>query len=161
MKLALMVIDMQIAYYRERSRASMDAAAEYINAAVDLFREKGLPVIWVQDRGDVVPGDPGFELLESLEPREGEYRIVKNYGNSFNGTDCEKILRDEKADCVVVTGYCAENCVLSTYRGALDLDLLPMVLRGALASGSAENLRFVENISETVTFRVLAKMADC
>jgi nicotinamidase-related amidase len=35
-----------------------------------------------------------------------------------------------------MAGYCAEYCVLSTYRGAIDLDLNPILLRDALASGS-------------------------
>lgn len=57
-----------------------------------------------------------------------------------------------------MTGYCAEHCVLSTYRGARDLDLFPILLKNGIASGKTANKEFVENISETVTCGVLIKM---
>ena len=158
MKLALMVIDMQKAFYTGSGRTSMDAASEYINAAVDMFRLGNLPVLWVQDKDDVKPGDEGFELIDSLKPSAGEHRIIKEYGNSFNKTECDRILKEEVVDTVIITGYCAEYCVLSTYRGALDLDYVPILFRGALASGKEENIRFVESISDIVSYNVLKKM---
>jgi len=54
-----------------------------------------------------------------------------------------------------VTGFCAEYCVLSTYRGAKDLDLTPIILRDSLASDNAEHIRFVEEISETISLGAL------
>jgi len=51
-----------------------------------------------------------------------------------------------EVDTVIVTGFCAEFCVLATYRGAEDLDLTPILLRGSLASSTPENIKFVESI---------------
>jgi hypothetical protein len=48
--------------------------------------------------------------------------------------------------------------VLSTYRGAQDLDLTPIILRGSLASGSLENIKFVESISDIISYGVLKKV---
>ena len=45
-----------------------------------------------------------------------------------------------------------------TYRGAKDLDLTPVILRGAIASGSPDNLAFVEKISDLVAYRFLIKI---
>jgi nicotinamidase-related amidase len=93
-----------------------------------------------------------------LEPKENEKTIIKHYGNSFNKTDLMEYLAEEKIDTIIITGYCAEYCVLSTYRGALDKDVTPIILKNAISSGNKENIRFVENISEIVTIRVLEKI---
>jgi len=160
---ALMVIDLQKAYYRGAAKESMDTACEYINAVLPLFRKRGSPVLWVQhmdEEDGVVPGKEGFELLDALKPEPAEPRIRKAYGNSFNRTDCARILAESRPDLVVMTGYCAEHCVLSTYRGAQDLDLLPVILRNGIASGSRENKAFVEGISNVITYGVLRKLLE-
>ena len=163
MKLALMIIDMQKEFYVGKTLSQMDRATEYINATIPLFEEKGLPIIWVQDvdEGDgVVPGTDGFEFIDSLKPPENAIRIHKYYGNSFNKTDCNKILKEQGVDTVVVTGFCAEYCVLSTYRGAKDLDYFPVILKNGIASTEESHKEFVENISDTITYGMLKKMLD-
>jgi nicotinamidase-related amidase len=61
-------------------------------------------------------------------------------------------------DTVIITGFCAEYCVLSTYRGAQDLDLTPIILRGSLASDNLEHIKFVESISDIISYGVLKKV---
>ncbi len=163
MKLALMVIDLQKAFYNGESLESMDNACEYINAILPLFRKKGLPIIWVQDmdkEDGVVPGTEGFEFIDCLKPENGEHRIHKEYGNSFNKTNVIEILNKNDIDTVVITGYCAEYCVLSTYRGALDHDLTPVILRNGIASGNKNNIRFVEDISNVISYGILRKILE-
>ena len=63
-------------------------------------------------------------------------------------------------DAVIITGVQAEGCVLSTERGARDLDLAPIILRDGIATGSAEHKRFVEEISDLVSYGALKKMLD-
>jgi len=158
MRMALMIIDMQKAFYEGNSKISMDSAVEYINAAIEMFRAKNLPIIWVQDKSDVAPREIGFDFIDQLKPQEKDYRIIKEYGNSFNKTECGKIVKEEKIDTIIITGYCAEYCVLSTYRGALDLDIVPIIFRGSIASGAKENIRFVESISDIASYQVLKKL---
>lgn len=163
MNYALMIIDLQKAFYRGRAKESMDSACEYINAILPLFRETHSPVIWIQDKDDedgVVPGKEGFDLLDNLKPMHGEYRVYKEYGNSFNKTDCTKILKENKTDIVVITGYCAEYCVLSTYRGALDQDFVPVILKDGIASGKQKNKEFVESISNVISYPILKKLME-
>lgn len=156
-----MIIDMQKEFYRGDIVSQMDKAAEYINHVIPMFEKKGLPIIWVQDvdEGDgVVPGKDGFEFIDALEPKSDAIRIHKTYGNSFNKTDVDKILKDAGVDTVVMTGFCAEFCVLSTYRGAKDLDYFPIILKNAIASTEESRKQFVEEISETITYGVLEKL---
>ncbi len=163
MKLALMIIDMQKEFYVGKTISQMDKAAEYINAVIPLFKEKNLPIVWVQDvdeEDEVVPGTKGFEFIDSLTPPENSIRIHKKYGNSFNKTDCDKILKESGIDTILLTGYCAEHCVLSTYRGAKDLDYFPVILKNGIAGNEEANKEFVENISDTITYGMLKRIMN-
>ena len=165
MKPALLVVDVQKEFFKfsPATAQSLDDAIEYINAAIALFREKHLPVICVQhvdEEEKLVPGEEGFELPEALDVLPSDLHIHKTYGNSFNKTPLEDELRERGVDTVIVTGFCAEYCVLSTYRGAQDLDLTPIILRGSLASGAPKNIKFVESISDVVSYGALKKILD-
>jgi nicotinamidase-related amidase len=163
MKPALLVIDVQKAFFKSDPvmTQSLERAIEYINAAIALFREKGLPVISVQhmDKDDnLLPGQEGFDLPEQLKILETDLHIHKTYGNSFNKTPLAGELQKLGVDTVIVTGFCAEYCVLSTCRGAEDLDLNPIILRGSLASGVLKNIKFVENVNELISYGALKKV---
>ena len=165
MKPALLVVDVQKKFFKSSPTAaqSLNEAIEYINAAIALFRQKHLPVICVQHMDEeqkLVPGEEGFDLPEGLDILPSDRHIHKTYGNSFNKTSLEAELRGLGVDTVIVTGYCAEYCVLATYRGAQDLDLAPLLLRGAMASGTVENIRFVESISDILSYGALKRVLE-
>jgi nicotinamidase-related amidase len=156
MKPALLVIDVQNDFFNlnQACSDSLKSAIEYINAAIDLFRKKNLPIVVVQHKNEeqgLVPGKPGFDVPESVKLEPQDLRIVKTYGNSFTKTGLAEKLGQLGVDTVIVTGFCAEFCVLSTYRGALDLDFIPIILKGSLASDNSEHIRFVEEITETIS----------
>jgi len=162
MKPALLVIDVQKDFFDDPvSARSLDQAIEYINEAIELFRKQNLPVVCVQDIGESdhrVPGTEIFEVPDSLNILPGDQRIHKVYGNSFNKTELGSYLKQMGIDTLILTGYQAENCVLSTYRGAEDLDFTPILLRDALASSNPDNIQFVEKISEVITLGALEKL---
>lgn len=163
MKPALMIIDMQKEYFSGKSKESMIKASEYINEVLGSFREKRLPIIWVQDMDKdckVIPGTDGFEVIDLLKRKDGEISIHKEYGNTFNKTECGTILKSKDIDVIFMAGYCAENCVLSTYRGSLDLDFVPFLIQNAIASGDQENLLFVEKICDTVPYNIISKILE-
>ena len=163
MKPALLVIDVQNEFFNisQACSDSLKSAIQYINAAIDLFRKKNLQIIAIQHKSEeenLVPGKKGFDVPESLKLAPQDTRIVKTYGNSFNKTGLTEKLKELGIDTVIVTGFCAEFCVLSTYRGAQDLDITPIILKGAIASDNAEHIRFVEEITETISFGALKTM---
>jgi nicotinamidase-related amidase len=156
MKPALLVIDVQNEFFNlnQACSDSLKSAIEYINAAIGLFRKKNLPIIVIQHKSEeegLVPGKSDFDVPESVKLEPQDMRIVKTYGNSFTKTGLAERLRELGVDTVIVTGFCAEFCVLSTYRGAQDLDFTPIMLKGSLASDNAEHIRFVEEIAETIS----------
>ncbi len=163
MKPALLIIDLQVAFAKGESGKQMESAAEYINAALELFRNKKLPIVWIQhiDTEDgVLPGTPGFEFIPALQPKEGESRIHKAYGNAFNKTGLDGILKAAGADTLILSGYCAEYCVTSTLVGANDLDYSPILYRGGIASGDTENRLAVERAYDLLTYGALNKLLE-
>jgi nicotinamidase-related amidase len=163
MKPALLVIDVQERFFRfgQTTAQSLNDAIEYINAAIELFREKELPIICIQhidEENGLVPGKEDFELPESLNILPSDLHMHKTYGNSFNKTPLQEKLRELDIDTVIATGFCAEYCVLSTYRGAQDLDFTPIILRGSLASSVPENIKFVESINDIISYGSLKKI---
>ena len=163
MKPALLVIDVQKEFYKNSAQTaqSLKNAVEYINAAIALFRAKNLPIVCVQhmnEKDKLIPGVDGFDLPEGLNILPSDISIHKTYGNAFNKTDLQDKLHDLAVDTVIVTGYCVDQCVLSTYRGAEDHDLTAILLRGALASDAPENINFVESINEVISYGALKKV---
>ena len=163
MQPALLVIDVQKSFFGPETTQSLDSAIGTINAAIALFRANELPLICIQhiDENDgLVPGDEKFDLPASLNILPTDFHIHKHYQNSFNKTDLESKLRELGVDTVIVSGYCAEYCVLSTYRGARDLDLTSILLRDGIASSIPANILFVESINDIVSFGALAKLLE-
>jgi nicotinamidase-related amidase len=165
MKPALLVIDVQKEFFKSDAQTaqSLNGAIEYINAAIALFRAKNLPIFCIQhinEEEKLIPGEDGFELPEGLHILPSDGSIHKTYGNAFNKTALLGKLKELGVDTVIISGYCAEYCVLSTYRGAKDLDLTPMLLRGSLASGSPENIKVVESISDIISYGALKKVLE-
>ena len=164
MRPALLVVDIQKAFFSENAvtAASLEQAIGYANAAMPLFRAKGLPVVCVihEDPEDgLVPGSPGFEPHEKLRFEPGDLRVVKHTGSAFaGGTELGDQLRALGVDTVVIAGFCAEYCVLSTCRGARDEGFKAMLLRDALASGHPDRIPFVEAVNDGLSFGVLQSL---
>lgn len=158
MRPALLVIDIQNEFFNRTQACddSLKSAIADINAAIDLFREKNLPIVVIQHKSKyLVPGKSGFDVHDSVKINPQDTRIVKTYRNSFKKTGLAEKLRGFGVDTVIVTGYSAEHCVLSTYRGAQNLDFTPLMLKGSLASKNEKHIRSVEETTETISYSAL------
>lgn len=165
MKPALLVIDIQNDFFdiSPECARSLNDAIENINPVMAFFRAKEIPVICVQhieEEDGLLPGTQGFKLPDSLKILPADLHIQKTYGNAFNKTPLAGKLAEMGVDTVFITGFCAEFCVLSTIRGAMDLDLSPIIIKDCLASATLANIRFVEDIHNLVTFGALKKMLE-
>jgi nicotinamidase-related amidase len=162
MNLALLILDMQNGYYNGSSKISMQEASKHINLAIDLFRKKNLPIIWICDdgKGGIISGTKEFDVIDILDKRESDKTVHKRYRNGFNKTDLFDYINKNSIEILIITGFSAEYCVLSTYRAAEDYDLKPIMLKNALAcyENKNDNIKFIEKISETITINELGKM---
>jgi nicotinamidase-related amidase len=165
MRVAFLILDVQKAFFEidADTAVSLRSAVKTINSAMAVFRKHELPILCVQhrnDSADLVPGRLGFDISDSLDIAAGDIRIVKTHGNVFRNTDCTACLRGLGVDTVVIAGFSAEQCVLSTCRGAEDEGLNPILLRGGLASEKPDRIRFVEEINEVVSLGALSALLD-
>jgi nicotinamidase-related amidase len=165
MKPALLVIDVQKEFfnYSETCSCSLKSAVSTINSAIVLFRKKNLPVIVIQHKdveGGLIPGNPGFDVSDSVDVDPQDLRITKTYGNAFNRTGLAERLRESGVDTLIITGFCAGECVLSTYKGAEDYDFKPIILRQAIASYNPEHIKFVEEIADLVSLGALKALLE-
>ena len=163
MKTALLVIDMQQEFYNRGGvfKETYDSAIEYINGAIKLFDSKELPVYMIyhiDEEDGLIPGTEGYEFHKGIKKNRNHKKIDKRYGNAFNKTTLNKDLKEDGVSNLIITGYCAEYCVLSSYRGALDNDFSPALLRGALASGVRNHIKFVEDINEVISYGVMESL---
>lgn len=115
---ALLVIDVQngvVAGAHER-----DAVVATIADLVDRARAEHTPVIWIQhDDEGLERGSDDWQLVPELVPADGEPRIEKNYGDSFEATELEDVLAQKGIGRLVVVGAQTDQCVRSTLHGAL------------------------------------------
>ncbi len=163
MKPALLIIDLQKQFFSLNQACvdSLKLSIEYINEAIPMFRNRGFPIIVIQHKnesGALVPGSPDFDVHESLKIEPQDLRIVKTYGNAFTKTELAEKLRRLGVDTVIITGFCAEECILSTYVGAQDNDFTPIIMRSAIASDNPSRVKFVEEISNLISIGALRKL---
>jgi nicotinamidase-related amidase len=162
----LVLIDCQNTYTRgvmelEGVQAALDEAA----ALLDRARTAGVPVIHIQhsDGPDSlydIDGETGA-IVAAVAPRDGEPVVVKNYPNSFVGTDFDDRLKAVGASNLVLAGFMTHMCVNSTARGAFNLGYAPTVVASATATRALPGLGSDETVPAAVMQAAsLAAMAD-
>jgi nicotinamidase-related amidase len=163
MKPALLVIDIQNAYLPFMSEEDKGIGMYMINAAIELFRENGFPIIRVyhtDPKEGPPPGTEAFEFPATVKITPDDPKIIKNYPNAFKKTDLEKWLREKEYNTVFLCGLSAVGCVLATYWDAYDLDFNVFMIKDALISHNSTYTDFVENICDTVTYTALKLMLE-
>ncbi|MDD4857305.1 MAG: isochorismatase family protein, partial [Candidatus Krumholzibacteria bacterium] len=97
------------------------------------------------------PGTEPFEFPKTVDIKDDDPMIIKNYPSSFTKTDLEKVLRDDGCNAVFLCGLSATGCVLATYYGALDRDLVAVMVERALLSPDVLYTRVVEDFCTSMT----------
>jgi len=115
-------LTMPVIYTQECHRASL----------VDFGREL--------DYGETlhcVEGTPGVRIIPQLQPREGDYVLVKRRYSAFFATDLDLLLRGMGVDTVALVGVATDVCVRATAQDAMQLDYHVLVPRECVAGTSS------------------------
>lgn len=111
-------------------------------------------------------GSSSFQIVEQLEPREGEVLSDKVTMSAFESTFLNIALRDTGLNTFLIAGIAMEVGIEPTVRHGLDLNFVPVVVTDACGSRSAElkerSLSTLEQTGEVVlatTEEVVAALA--
>ena len=130
---ALIVGDMQNDFVKEGGTLvvpSAEGTLPAIRRLLDLARDSGMKVVFVQDTHD--EGDPeweiwgehcregswGWQVVDELTPREDEATLRKPRYDAFYGTYLEHLLRLWGVDTLIICGTVANICVHYTASSA-------------------------------------------
>ncbi len=98
----------------------VDRVVANIRALVDKARVEHVPIVWVQHADERLPaGSDEWQYVAELQFASDEPVVHKHYGDSFEDTDLEAILRERDVSHLVVTGAQTDACIRSTLHGAL------------------------------------------
>lgn len=118
-KAALLVIDVQkgvMANCWERERV-----IENIGKMVDYARQTDVPVVWIQHEAEDLPRDSEqWQMVDELQPADGEVRVYKTYSDSFAETELGQLLEERGIGHVVLSGAQTNACIRNTTYGAIN-----------------------------------------
>lgn len=163
MKPALIVIDVQNAFIPRMDQSNKESAMEMINYLIQLFREQGYPVIRVYHSAPewgVKPDTEPFEYPSTVAVTKDDAKVIKTYGDAFNKTDLDKILKEKGVNTLFLCGLSATGCVLSTYIGAMNHDYSVFFIKDALLSPKAVHTQSIEDIFGAINYDVVKVMLD-
>lgn len=129
MNTALLVIDVQNDYFTN-GKMELDGSLEAsinIKVLLENFRKEQMPIIHIQHLAVkegatfFIPNTFGAEIHENVKPAKNEKVIIKNFPNSFRGTDLDEYLKANSITKLIVVGMMTHMCIDTTVRAAYDL----------------------------------------
>lgn len=87
----------------------------------------------------LIRGEPGWDIVPSLRPAEGEPIIDKPGFGAFYATDLERILATRGIKHLIVCGVTTDVCVHSTLREAVDRGFEPLLVADCCAATVQSN----------------------
>ncbi|MFC6905138.1 isochorismatase family cysteine hydrolase [Halalkalicoccus tibetensis] len=167
---ALVVVDMQNGFCHEEGSLYAPAIGEAIEPVGDVIetaREVGAQVLYTRDvhppgqfdgnhyydeferwGEHVVEGSWEAEIVEALEPEEGDHVVEKHTYDAFYETELEGWLTARGIDDLVICGTLANVCVLHTAASAGLRDFRPVVVEDALGYIEEDHLEYAVEHSE-------------
>jgi nicotinamidase-related amidase len=124
---ALLIIDMQKGSFTSSSpRFDTDGVVFRINALAAIFREKNLPVIFIQHdgtgSGDFEKNTTSWELLDEFDVHASDILFDKYANDVFYESGFQSKLSELGVGELYITGCATEFCVESSIQSALVKD---------------------------------------
>ncbi len=115
---ALLVIDVQKAMIEtENPVYQHELVLENVKSLIDQARESQTPIIYVQhneDNTDFESGRESWEIVDEIRPINDEVIIQKTFPDSFNQTNLESVLMENKITELIIVGMQTDYCIDAT-----------------------------------------------
>ncbi len=148
MKPALLVIDVQKAYFKKMDQSAVETPIEVINDVVKLFNKHNLPTIYIYHRNNT---SEKYQYIDEIIVPENATKVLKHYGNAFNNTELENILKELDCNTLFLCGLSATACVKATYLGAKELGYNTYLIKDASMSPNKKKTKMIEDKFETLS----------
>lgn len=155
MNLAFVLLDPQIDFFGDDNPnlPAFISTIPVINRALHYFREHSLPVVAIQHTSPKLPAHtPKWEIFPEINIKSSDLILRMHYQNAFWKFPLNRVLHDKLIDMLLIAGYMAERCVLSTYRGAIERGYSPFLLSDGIAVVEHPEvvLRWCKNIDYSI-----------
>ena len=157
-KPALLVIDIQNAYLEMIPEREKEVALLYINGLIELFRNHDYPIIRIYHFSEEFgpkPDTEEFEFPTSVMIKSEDPKVVKTYGDGFNKTDLDKIIKMSGSNTLFLCGLSATGCVLATWIGAQNHDYSAFLVKDAIMSHNSDYTNNIEDMFDAVSYDVV------
>jgi nicotinamidase-related amidase len=157
-KPALLIIDIQNVYLTMVPEREKEVAMYYINGLIELFRSNGYPIIRIyhlDKESGPKPDSEQFEYPASVLIKDEDVKVIKTYGNGFNKTDLDKIIKEKGSNTLFLCGLSAVGCVLATWIGAQDQDYKAFMVKDAIMSHNSDYTNHVEDMFDAVGYDIV------
>ena len=138
---AIVFIDYQNEYVDGAMPLGQAGAKAIANARLllDKARQQDIPVFHIMhhgpENGNVFdPLSPNIEIVEQLQPHNGETVITKKHPNAFYDTQLQSLISSAQKQQIIFAGFMSHMCVSSTARAAFDLGFQNFVCHDACAT---------------------------
>jgi len=157
-KPVLLIIDIQNVYLSMVPEREKEVAMYYINGLIELFRSNGYPIIRIyhlDKESGPKPDSEQFEYPTSVLIKDEDAKVIKTYGNGFNKTDLDKIIKEQGSNTLFLCGLSAVGCVLATWIGAQDHDYKAFMVKNAIMSHDSDYTKNVEDMFDAVSYDIV------
>jgi nicotinamidase-related amidase len=157
-KPALLIIDIQNVYLTMVPEREKEVAMTYINGLIELFRRNGYPIIRIyhlDKESGPKPDSEQFEYPTSVLIKDEDPKVIKTYGDGFNKTDLDKIIKEKGSNTLFICGLSAVGCVLATWIGAQDHDYKAFMVKNAIMSHDSDYTNNVEDMFDAVGYEIV------
>ncbi len=138
---ALVLIDYQNEYVNGAMPLGQAGTDAIKNARLllDKARDQNIPIFHIahhgEENGNVFdPLSSNVEIVEQLQPQDGETVIVKKHPNAFYDTQLQALISKTQKQQIIFAGFMSHMCVSSTARAAFDLGFDSFVCHDACAT---------------------------
>lgn len=157
MKAALLVIDMQNQFRPEIILdGNFSNALEHINYVAKVMRDLGQHVIIIKDvEGYSEFNDEKLSFIDEVKLDTSDIHVRKVFPNAFWKTDLEDILRKQKIDYLILSGFAAEHCVQATLQGAKERGFTAAILQNGILSTKPDVISAAYRDREIVSYSTI------
>jgi nicotinamidase-related amidase len=117
---ALIVVDIQKGLTKRRGFYNTDQFFRTVNSAIEHYRSKGLPIIYIQHINKMlIPNTTDWEIDDRVIMCSEGIVLQKKHGNAFTNTDLDSMLKSNHVDEILVCGLSTQHCVKFTCLGGV------------------------------------------